>query len=285
MSKAGDKSVCSDLRWLAALGDARSRVDVALYGYYHLVDWHIPERELPEHLLYYVVRGAFRGVIGGREERFAGPGLFWLPPGVRHELSQDGAAGRLALYNYRFRLLSGGAGMSFAGRKPLFASDPARLGPLCEQLHDDMRRDHPLRHRRLACLIFLIYSELTRARDHNAARGSLLDEAARRKLECYAAARVTERPTPAELAGVLRLSPDYFARVFRRTFGLSPRKWLVRERVDQAAVRLLDAPQLTVSEIAYEFGYDDIFLFSRQFKQVTGKSPSDHRAQARARRR
>jgi AraC-like DNA-binding protein len=275
----------SDSRWLAALGDAGARVDVALFGYYHLENWHIPERELEDHLLYYVVRGALRGRVGANEVRCAGPGLLWLPPGAAHEFSQDRSAGTLVLYNYRFRILSAGKSISFSRRGPCFASDPARLGPLAEQLHDDIRREHPLRQRRLASLIFLLYSEMIHAGDRGSTLGSVLDEAARRKLVQYAAARVSERPTPADLAEVLRLSPDYFARAFRRTFGLAPRKWLVRERISQAAVRLLDAPQLTVSEIAFEFGYEDLFLFSRQFKQITGKSPSDHRATTRARRR
>jgi len=285
MRDAPDSPIRSDARWLAALGDPSSRVEVALFGYYHLDAWHIPQRTLPEHLAYYVVRGAFRAHIAGEEMRFAGPGLFWLPPGVRHELFQDAGAGKLVLYNYRFRIQAGGRGISFARRGPLFASDPARLGPLAEQLHDDIRREHPLRRRRLVSLIFLLYSELAAATARRSPRGSQLDEAARRKLLQYAAEHVAERPSPADLAAVLRLSPDYFARAFRRTFDISPRKWLVRERISQAAVRLLDAPQLTVSEIAYEFGYEDIFLFSRQFKQVTGRSPSAHRARARVRHR
>jgi AraC-like DNA-binding protein len=285
MRGAPHGTVRSDSRWLAALADPRARVEVELFGYYHLDGWHIPERSLPEHLLYYLVRGAFRGVFSWGTERFAGPGLFWLPPGVTHELFQEPGAGKMVLYNYRFRIIGGRRSVGFAGRRPLFASDPARLGPLAEQLHDDIRREHPMRDRRLASLIFLLYSELAAAGKRDAARGPQLDEAARRKLLHYAAARAAQRPTPAELAGVLRLSPDYFSRVFRRTFGVSPRSWLVRERIGQAAVRLLDAPQLTVSEIAYEFGYEDIFLFSRQFKQVTGRSPRQHRARARARRR
>jgi AraC-like DNA-binding protein len=122
-----------------------------------------------------------------------------------------------------------------------------------------------------------MYSEVAHAPRREAGGAPLLDESARRRLVEYAGARVRERPTPTDLAAVLRLSPDYFSRIFRRTFGVSPRKWLVRERVGQAAVRLLDAPELTISEVAYEFGYEDIFLFSRQFKAVTGRSPSSYR--------
>ncbi|MHC4917092.1 MAG: helix-turn-helix domain-containing protein [Planctomycetota bacterium] len=257
MNTGPERLLRSDRAWAAALADPASRLDAALWGYYHLTDWHIARRTLGEHLLYCVVRGSFRGRIAGRRWRFRGPGLFWLPPGEEHELRQVSEEGSLVLYNFRFRLLSGGRSVSFARRDPRFCTEEARLRPLAEQIYDDARRDHPQRERRLISLIFLMYSEVAHAPRRKSSEGPLLDETARRRLVEYAGARVRERPTPADLAGVLRLSPDYFARVFRRTFGVSPRKWLVRERVGQAAVRLLDSPELTVSEVAYEFGYED----------------------------
>src|SRR5690606_6844081 len=85
-------------------------------------------------------------------------------------------------------------------------------------------------------------------------------------------------PTPAQLAKQLRLSHDYFARRFAATFGMSPRSWLVQQRVSHGAYRLVDT-NLTISEVAAELGYDDPFLFSRQFKQVMGQSPRDYRRQ------
>ena len=82
----------------------------------------------------------------------------------------------------------------------------------------------------------------------------------------------TARPTPRDLAVELHLSADYFSRAFRRTFSVSPRRWLLNERIRLAAM-LLAKPGLSVSEVAYQFGYRDVYLFSRQFKQVFGLSP------------
>ena len=82
---------------------------------------------------------------------------------------------------------------------------------------------------------------------------------------------------PSELAASLQLSPDYFARQFRHSFGIAPRTWIKRERVRLAAQTLLES-NLSVKEVAHHFGFSDIFLFSRQFKQVTGQSPSAYRA-------
>ncbi len=44
----------------------------------------------------------------------------------------------------------------------------------------------------------------------------------------------------------------------------------------QNHVRLLES-QLNISEVAQEFGHRDIVFFSRQFKQVLGRSPRTYR--------
>ena len=86
--------------------------------------------------------------------------------------------------------------------------------------------------------------------------------------------------TPAQLAAHLGLSADYFTRLFRKSYGISPRAWIVRERIKMAAVRLLES-HLNIGEVAEEFGYSDIFFFSSQFKQVMGQSPRHYRSSAR----
>jgi len=94
----------------------------------------------------------------------------------------------------------------------------------------------------------------------------------RAMLADYVRAHLAQHPRPAELATLLRLSNDYFTREFRRTYGMPPRAWLLRERMNAAARRLAES-QSTISEIADELGYSDVFLFSRQFKNSFGRSP------------
>jgi AraC-like DNA-binding protein len=50
----------------------------------------------------------------------------------------------------------------------------------------------------------------------------------------------------------------------------------MRQRLHYAAQRLLESG-LNVTEAALELGYSDVFLFSRQFKQVLGCSPRTYR--------
>jgi AraC family transcriptional regulator of arabinose operon len=79
-----------------------------------------------------------------------------------------------------------------------------------------------------------------------------------------------------DLAAMAGMSVPHFSAVFRKTFGLPPMECLIQHRLHHAA-RLLDNPNLTISEIAAEVGYQDLFHFSKIFKKHFGVSPRDMR--------
>ena len=65
------------------------------------------------------------------------------------------------------------------------------------------------------------------------------------------------------------------------------KKVLIRDRRMAEAQRLLAAPgarSLAIATIAYRTGFADPAYFSRVFREATGLSPRDFRAQAAARR-
>jgi len=82
-----------------------------------------------------------------------------------------------------------------------------------------------------------------------------------------------ETPSIRNLARELSLSPDHYSKLFRQVAGIPPRELVQRARVDRAR-QLLRGSDMTISEIADQLGYSDVFQFSRLFKQRTGKSPS-----------
>ena len=67
-----------------------------------------------------------------------------------------------------------------------------------------------------------------------------------------------------------------FKREFQQVFSETPGKWITRRRVEHAANILANTDQ-SVSEVAFESGFEDLSHFSRVFKQVTGKSPSEYK--------
>ncbi|MEM9326872.1 MAG: AraC family transcriptional regulator [Bacteroidota bacterium] len=79
-----------------------------------------------------------------------------------------------------------------------------------------------------------------------------------------------------ELATLCHLSLSSFKRKFTEVFGESPKKYIVKKKVEKAA-SLLKGEDRRVSEIAYQVGFDSLATFNRNFSSIIGQSPSDYR--------
>jgi len=79
-----------------------------------------------------------------------------------------------------------------------------------------------------------------------------------------------------DYAELCHCSLSTFKREFRQIFRETPGKWITRRRVEHAASILVNTDQ-SVTEAAFESGFEDLSHFSRVFKQVTGKSPSEYK--------
>jgi AraC-like DNA-binding protein len=76
----------------------------------------------------------------------------------------------------------------------------------------------------------------------------------------------------AEAAALVDLAPGYFSRLFTQATGMSFRAFALQARMERARI-LLDETTMPIGQIALALGYEDMFLFSRQFKQQYGYSP------------
>lgn len=81
----------------------------------------------------------------------------------------------------------------------------------------------------------------------------------------------------ADLANAANLSPAYFSREFRRTFGESPHQYLLTRRLERAAA-LLRTTDRSVTEICFAVGWSSLGSFTASFHRVYGRSPGSYRA-------
>jgi AraC-like DNA-binding protein len=82
------------------------------------------------------------------------------------------------------------------------------------------------------------------------------------------------------VAKAVNMSIFYFCKMFRKSCGISFTEFVSRTRVERAKNLLLN-PNLRVSEIAYDVGFQSLTHFNRVFRKTVGRSPTDYRQQSR----
>ena len=75
-----------------------------------------------------------------------------------------------------------------------------------------------------------------------------------------------------ELATKCHYSTDYFSRLFYKTHGIRPNKYIQSKRIERAQLLLLTTTS-SLKEIAQKTGFENLAYFSRTFKKHTGKTP------------
>ena len=75
-----------------------------------------------------------------------------------------------------------------------------------------------------------------------------------------------------ELATHLNLSTFHFARLFKKSLGLSPHKYILQTRIERAK-KLIISQHLPLSNIALQAGFYDQTHFGKAFKKYVGVSP------------
>lgn len=86
----------------------------------------------------------------------------------------------------------------------------------------------------------------------------------------------------AAMARQASVSPARFTAWYRTVFGNTPTDDLIRARVERASW-LLKTSEQSLSEIAADCGFSDVYYFNRQFRKRIGITPGKYRAAARLR--
>ena len=79
-----------------------------------------------------------------------------------------------------------------------------------------------------------------------------------------------------QVARAVNTSTFYFCKMFKKVTGLNFTEYVSRVRIENAKNLLLN-PNLRVSEIAYEVGFQSLTHFNRVFKKIAGQSPTVYR--------
>jgi AraC family transcriptional regulator len=85
--------------------------------------------------------------------------------------------------------------------------------------------------------------------------------------------------TVIELAGMVSMSPQHFANLFRRSTGLAPHRYVLGRRIERAQ-HLLSTTNLSLAEITLESGFASQSHFTDVFHKILGTTPRRYRSRS-----
>jgi AraC family transcriptional regulator, transcriptional activator FtrA len=94
----------------------------------------------------------------------------------------------------------------------------------------------------------------------------------------WAAKRLHQPLSVAQIAERAAMSPRHLLRVFRERLASTPSEWLAQQRC-QRARELLESPKLSHAEVAQACGFESVETFRVSFRRHVGLAPGAYRAQ------
>ncbi|MRV76709.1 helix-turn-helix domain-containing protein [Duganella sp. FT92W] len=153
----------------------------------------------------------------------------------------------------------------------------ATLSALLEHIRAEMIDQHPANGRFIQGIAqaLAVHVARTYKTDAERQRGGLQAFKLHRVFEAMRE-RLAQPFDLAEFADLAELSEFHFSRVFKQSTGLSPSRYFIRMRMEEAR-RLLTETDNSIINIGLAVGYNSPSHFASVFRKHTGVSPSTYR--------
>ncbi len=96
------------------------------------------------------------------------------------------------------------------------------------------------------------------------------------RAKAYIREHIQDEITLTDVARAACTSSFYICKLFKKVTGLNLTEYVSRLRIERT-MELLPNPNLRISEIAFEVGFQSLTHFNRVFRQIMGESPTTHR--------
>lgn len=97
-----------------------------------------------------------------------------------------------------------------------------------------------------------------------------------REISIYLENHINQKLSLEEAASHFYMSPNYFCKFFKKSFGCTYTNYLNGLRLEKACNMLTDSA-LPIMEISLLCGFDNLSYFNRLFRQKKGVTPSEYR--------
>ena len=159
---------------------------------------------------------------------------------------------------------------------PVFEDGKREIFSRMETLYKVSQR-LPNRYCHMMSALYDIFARLL-DREHARARIHYIDDANYYAVKAaeYIERHYTMPVSVDEIAQAAGVSRKHLYAVFREIMRISPKQYLIYYRIEKAGHKLRMSTQ-SIQQIAEEAGYSNQFYFAREFKRLTGMTPSEYR--------
>ncbi len=227
------------------------------------------------HLLFFVETSTICGQVNGTYVELPPASMIWLTPGCRRQFRVKEGMGDCRNYRLRFNLTNSANNFKFVPSWTI-KTNCLELKSYFELLKCLSWQKKPYVYiEQRAILQALFASFLSPSSPVNSAF-RMFTAAEMTIIEDRINNNLTTSPSQLNLPQHFGWTEDYFSRIFRNTFKMPLRTYIKVVRLRKAAEYLLDT-QLTLKEICYELGEQDLSKFCRQFKDEFKCTPTQYR--------
>ena len=249
----------------------RHRVTEANINYYATPFIH-PERKMGEHDFIYMLDGKWK--LGQNDEIYdlKKDSLLILGAGLTHKGLASCAAGTKTMYFHVSRNDGDLISPTLEGEDLLNSLTDASVNRNIRKIFHEIVSAKLSDNDRKADLLFdLMLCELFDLQDKG--DGDQLGE----KIKTIIHRSPEKFYSNKALADMLGVSVKTAENKFKAQFGVTIHRYILSFKVEQAISYLKNFPEMQIKEIAYNLGFYDEYHFSKQFKNLTGLSPTEYR--------
>ncbi|MBP1990843.1 helix-turn-helix domain-containing protein [Paenibacillus eucommiae] len=165
-------------------------------------------------------------------------------------------------------------------RLQLHGEDQQRVESRLAEMNDCFHHKDPIAHNRFRLVFLEMLLDLYGLCAKPSMRKSEAltpKEQTVQKVVTWVEGHFAEQVSFDDIAAHMDLNKHYLSRVFRELTGLTVFDYLYQRRINEAKIIFLLQDQVSVTEVCYRVGFNNLSHFSRMFKQRVGCTPDEYK--------
>lgn len=233
----------------------------------------------PRSALGYIMSGEGWFKSGETEFRPTPGQLYLMPEGKLHSYSTVNSENTYKKYYCHFQTVPGSRSLFDRIQLPhaVTPRNPSRVIALFQQLMSLLQSSEFAAQLLVKSLLYeLLYSYMDSCGPEDIKPVLTVDHLALSELVQYIESNLHQKITVTGLANRVGYHPNYFFKLFKKSFGISPNQYVLNRRMERAKSMVVSG-RFSNSEIAEQLGFSNPQYFSTLFKRDTGFTPQEYK--------